>query len=132
MGGLPTGDDDSYFDLGDYGVTGSGISGLSSRNQANIQAQLRNRVKNSPAWGNASDAMWGDLSPDPGEGPLLTLIKALGGAIGLTVQSWTSILTGVQVIGELITEHTEAIATLQEVGAAMNTTAPPITDRTSG
>ena len=129
MSGMPSGSDDSYFDLGDYGASGTGISGLSSRTQANVQSALKAKVKSSPAWNGASDSMWGDMTPEPGEGPLLTLIKAIGGAIGLTVMSWTSILTGVQVIGELITEHTEAIATLQEVGAAMNTTAAYVGDQ---
>ena len=124
MGGLPSGSDDSQYDLGDWGVASTGISGLANRNQTNVQNALKAKVQGSPTWGTASDALWGDMTPAAGDGPLLTLLKALGEAIGVTV---TTILGGTSGIGNVITEHTEAIATLEEI-AALNSSPAYLAD----
>lgn len=62
MGALPSGSDPEEFDLGDYGITGAGLSGLADRTQDNIEAALKAQMKGGN-WAGASSILFQNLDP---------------------------------------------------------------------
>ncbi len=96
MSGLPTKDNPDYVDTGDWGVSGTGISGLANRTQANVENAYKSQVQSSPQWANASQSMFAGLFPD-GATPfpvllLKALFEALTGLVYNGVETFIDIL----------------------------------------
>lgn len=149
MAALPSGSDSDYYQLGDFGTVGAALTALAGRTQGNVEDFYRVKVQGSAGWGGTSNKFFENL--EAALGFPVAIVKAIVEAFGNIVvagietiqdifdaasaffgDQWQRIQDNFDSINDawtamfardvIISEHTEAIADLNDVLAAQKVT----------
>lgn len=129
---MPSGPDpDFYRGDAEGAVVGAGFSALANRTEANIRASKQTQVGGNNLFQQILAKLFQGIRLDGGVSLIHSVLEAIANALTGTIRTFTNILEALLGIGEVhirLTEHTEAIARLDEIAAAAPTTVAYVGD----
>lgn len=128
---MPSGPDPDYYTPTDHSIVGAGLAALATRTEANIRAQKQSQVGGNVSFQQIIAQLFQGIRLDGGVSLIHSVLEAIANALTGTINTFTNILEALLGIGTVhirLTEHTEAIARLDEIAAASPTTVAYVGD----